>query len=340
MSVGDSSVLLFARQVLENHGRGYDVVHVAHPMRLTSFVLAAAEAGVPYVITLTDFWMICPKINLHTSFHTPCDGPSGGEVCRQWCPELPPEFVKSRLRTAREILYGAKAIVAPSHFVVAMFKKEFPELSASVIPHGLALDEFSRNRRTRETEGRIVFGYCGGLSVHKGVHILIEAFRSLEAHNVELRIYGSSSPQERDYERMLRSMADQDHRINFCGTYQEGQVGNVFQSIDVLIIPSICYETYSFALHEALASGVPVIASAIACLDEKIEDSVTGWTFQVGDAADLTSKLELIVSNPQTLDTVKQMVSSDCVPRIEEEAYLYERIYGTVRTSAGKPTRS
>jgi glycosyltransferase involved in cell wall biosynthesis len=339
-SVGDSSVLLFARQVLENHGRGYDVVHVAHPMRLTSFVISAAEAGVPYVITLTDFWMICPKINLHTSFHTQCGGPSGGEVCRQWCPELPPEFVKSRLKTAREILHGAKAIVAPSHFVVAMFKKEFPELSASVIPHGLARDEFSRNRRTRETEARIVFGYCGGLSVHKGVHILIEAFRSLEAHNVELRIYGSSSPQEHEYERMLRSMADQDHRINFCGTYQEEQVGNVFQSIDVLIIPSICYETYSFALHEALASGVPVIASAIACLDEKIEDSVTGWTFQVGDAADLTSKLELIVSNPQTLDTVKQRVTNEDVPRIEEEAYLYERIYGTVRTSAGKPTRS
>src|ERR1700730_2722629 len=309
-SVGDSSVLLFARQMLQNHGRGYDLVHIAHPMRLTSFAISAAEAGLPYVLTLTDFWMICPKINLHTSFHTPCGGPSGGEVCRQWCPELRPEFVKSRLKSARDILQRAGAIVAPSHFVVAIFKKEFPELSASVIPHGLPLDEFNRNLRTLETGTRIVFGYCGGLSAHKGVHVLIEAFRALEAHNVELRIYGSSSPQEQEYERMLRRMADQDDRIKFCGTYQEEEVGNVFQSMDVLIIPSICYETYSFALHEALASGVPVIASAIACLDEKIEDSVTGWTFQVGDAADLTNKLKLIVSNPQTLDIIKQRVTN------------------------------
>src|SRR3984893_15730412 len=331
-SVGDSSVLLFAKQVLENHGRGYDVVHIAHPMRLAPFATSAAKAGIPYVLTLTDFWMICPKVNLHTSFHTQCSGPSDGESCRQWCPELPLEFVKSRLQAAQEILHGAKAIVAPSRFVVAMFKTEFPELSASVIPHGLAVDEFSASSPMPETRGRIVFAYCGGLSAHKGVHILIAAFRSLEADNVELRIYGSSSPHEQDYERILRNIAGQDERIKFCGTYQEGEIGRVFQSMDVLIIPSVCYETYSFALHEALASGVPVIASAIPCLDEKIEDSVTGWTFRVGDADDLTSKLKLIASNPQILDTRKQGMTNMNVSRVEEEAYLYERIYGTVRT--------
>jgi glycosyltransferase involved in cell wall biosynthesis len=331
-SVEDSSILSFARGVLGAQSGGYDWIHIVHPMRLTSFAISAMEAGIPYVLTLTDFWMICPKINLRTSFDTQCSGPEGGVICSQWCPELRPEFVKSRLKAAREILHGAKAIVAPSHFVVAMFKKEFPELSASVIPHGLALDEFSRDSKTPETRGRIVFAYCGGLSAHKGVHILIAAFRSLDAHNAELRIYGSSSPQEQEYERMLRSMADQDDRIEFCGTYQEGEVGYIFQGIDVLIIPSICYETYSFALHEALASGVPVIVSAIACLDEKIEDSVNGWTFRVGDAADLTSKLKVAISNPQILETMKQRVTKEDVQRIEEEAYLYERIYGTIRT--------
>jgi len=333
-SFGDSSVLSFAAQVLDNHGRGYDVVHIAHPMRLASFAISAAKAGIPYVLTLTDFWMMCPKVNLNTSFHTQCSGPRDGEVCGQWCPELPREFVRSRLQAAQEILHGAKAIVAPSRFVVAMFKKEFPELSASVIPHGLAVDEFSASSPMPETRGRIVFAYCGGLSAHKGVHILIAAFRSLEADNVELRIYGSSSLHEQEYERTLRNLAGQDDRIKFCGSYQETEVGHVFQSVDVLIIPSVCYETYSFALHEAFASGKPVIASAIPCLDEKIEDSVTGWTFRVGDADDLTSRLKLIASNPQILDSAMQGMTNRDVSRVEEEAYLYERIYGTVGSSS------
>ena len=74
-------------------------------------------------------------------------------------------------------------------------------------------------------------------------------------------------------------MAGQDDRIEFCGTYEEREVGRVFQGIDVLIIPSVCYETFSFALHEAIASGVPVIASAIACLDREDRRSLTGGLF-------------------------------------------------------------
>lgn len=103
----------------------------------------------------------------------------------------------------------------------------------------------------------------------------------------------------------------------------------MFKTIDVLIIPSLCYESYSFALHEALASKVPVIASAIACLDEQIQDSVTGLTFRVADADHLASKLRFIVSDPRVLDTMKENMRSCAVPRVEEEAYLYERIYRT-----------
>ena len=328
-SLEDSSVLSFAREVLGNRSPSYDLVHVVHPMRLTSFAVLAREVGIPYVLTLTDFWMICPKVNLHTSFNTQCGGPGGGKICSQWCPELRLGFVRSRLKAAHEILRGAKAIVVPSRFVAALVREEFPELSASVIPHGLTLDEFSPNLRTHQNGANIAFAYCGGLSAHKGVHVLIAAFRSLEAPNVELRIYGASGRHEQDYERMLRNLAGQDARIKFCGRYQEEKVGEVFRTIDALIIPSLCYESYSFALHEALASRLPVIASAVPCLDEKIKDSGAGLTFQAGDADDLARNLRLMVSDHRVLDKIKENIKGGMVSRLEEEAYLYERIYRT-----------
>ena len=331
-SLENSAVLSFASEVLRNRSCGYDLVHVVHPMRLTSFATAAGQAGIPYVLTLTDFWMICPKINLYTSFNTQCGGPAEGKTCIQWCPELQPEFVRSRLESAREILHGAKAIVVPSRFVAGMVKKEFPELSAHIIPHGLPLDELSTAARPRDKGTKITFAYCGGLSAHKGVHVLIAAFRSLENLNVELRIYGTSGPHEPVYERMLRNTAGQDDRIKFCGRYPEEEVGEVFHTIDALIIPSLCYESYSFALHEALASRLPVIASAVPCLDEKIKDSGGGLTFRAGDADDLARNLRLIVSDPRVLDKIKENMKSGTVSRLEEEAYLYERIYGGARS--------
>ena len=54
----------------------------------------------------------------------------------------------------------------------------------------------------------------------------------------------------------------------------------------------------------------------------------------MGDADDLTSKLKLIASNPQILDTVKQGMANGDVSRVEEEAYLYERIYEKIRSSS------
>jgi glycosyltransferase involved in cell wall biosynthesis len=74
---------------------------------------------------------------------------------------------------------------------------------------------------------------------------------------------------------------------------------------------------------------VPVIASAVPCLDEKIRASEGGLTFRAGDAADLASQLRSIVSDPQVLDRMKENMRNDAVSRIEEEAFLYERIYGT-----------
>ena len=204
-----------------------------------------------------------------------------------------------------------------------------------------AARRIKHSREPRDKGTKITFAYCGGLSAHKGVHVLIAAFRSLENLNVKLRIYGTSGPHEPVYERMLRNTAGQDDRIKFCGRYPEEEVGEVFHTIDALIIPSLCYESYSFALHEALASRLPVIASAVPCLDEKIKDSGGGLTFRAGDADDLARNLRLIVSDPRVLDKIKENMKSGTVSRLEEEAYLYKRV--TAKPEANewiwKPTR-
>jgi glycosyltransferase involved in cell wall biosynthesis len=296
-------------------------------MRLGPFATAAAQIALPYVITLTDFWMICPKINLLTSFGTICTGPQSGNLCLQFCPELSKESVVMRLKAAHNILQGAKAVVCPSRLVSALVKQEFLELEITVVPHGLRLEDLSGSERTYKEDSPLVFGYCGGLSPHKGVHVLVNAFRAVSYAAAELRIYGAASAYEKEYERTLQQLAADDERIRFCGTYGEHETGKIFKALDVLIIPSLCYETYSFVLREALASNVPVIASAISSLDEEIQDSVTGFLFPIGDEAALSLKMNQIMANPSILTPIKSALKSFVCPLEEEEAYAYERIY-------------
>jgi glycosyltransferase involved in cell wall biosynthesis len=324
-SLQDPSILSFAGEYL---GRNRcDLLHIAHPMRLAPVAAAAAQLSIPYVVTLTDFWVICPKVNLRTSFDTLCVGPEGGETCARLCPELHPDFVKSRLECSRELLAGAQYVVAPSRFLAAIFKRELPDLQVSIIPHGLRLGAFNSNRRTYNDTSRLIFAYCGGLAPNKGVHILLQAFRSLVSANVELRVYGAASEHQEDYERLLRDIAATDKRITLFGRYDESDINEILQSVDVVIIPSLCYESHSFTLHEALASNVPIIGSDVGSLNEKIAGAGAGFTFRMGDQEDLESKLAFIADNPAILNEIKRAMETVVLPLAEEEAYLYERIY-------------
>jgi glycosyltransferase involved in cell wall biosynthesis len=333
----DPAVSEFASNMLA--AGDYNLVHLAHPMRMTGFACAAAKLGVPYVVTLTDFWSICPKITLSSSFDTLCTGPEGGEVCAHLCPELSSISVRSRLLAVRDVLVQAGAVVFPSQFAASMIQKEFPDLRVNVVPHGVQSEGFESTERIRDPKAKIVFGYCGGLASHKGVHLLVRAFRSLEAPDAELRIYGAALEPDKDYERALHKIAEGDKRIRFCGSYKQEDVSRVFRELDVLVIPSLWYETYSFTLHEALAFNVPVIASNTGVLADKITDSITGLTFPLGNEAGLAQKLRQVIEEPSVLSAIKKNVGNFDRPLPEEEAYCYERIYiEAVRNHASATT--
>jgi glycosyltransferase involved in cell wall biosynthesis len=325
ISCQNAQTYSFALDFLKKQKR-WDLVHIAHSMRLTSFAEAALHLGIPYIFTLTDFWLICPKIILQTSKDMLCNGPHGGDACRELCPELDSAFVKFRLDFARELLSGAKYIVAPSRFLAGIFNKEFPNLAIRVVPHGLDHKYLKPRAKTYQKGGNIVFGYCGALLPHKGVHVLIDAFRELNPANAELRLYGAPFHAV-DYAELLKNIAGADRRIQFCGTYREEEVGDVLAKIDVMIIPSLCYESYGMVMHEAMACTVPVIASNIGGMPEKILDSVNGFTFRVGDKKDLGSKMRFILENPEQLNKIKNNLKQQVSPLVEEEAYQYERIY-------------
>ena len=320
----DSRIYHFASRFLKEE-RKYDLIHVAHPMRLASFTEAALESKIPYLLTLTDFFLICPRVVLKTNSEILCDGPDGGERCGIVCHEIPIEIIKHRLSKAKDILFGAKGVVSPSTFLASVFKKEFPELKIRILPHGLDYRSVRENKRICRKGEKVILGYCGSIQPHKGVHVLIRAFRELNTENAELRLYGKWENEH--YLRYLKDLMGEDKRIVFCGEYEGEEVGEVLNGIDVLIVPSLCYESYSFVIHEAFACNVPVIASNIGGLAEKVKEPITGFTFRVGDHEDLAKKLRYVVEESDQLNELKRRMRECLPPFMEEEAYLYERVY-------------
>lgn len=306
-----------------------DVVHVGHPMRVCELIRVLQPLNIPYVITLTDFFLICPKYTLSTSKNTLCTGPEGGRACQDLCPEFSNHFITRRLETARDILFNARLVVSPSSFLAGIFEKEFPDLNVKIINHGLRYSTLERNNRSYAKGDRIVFCYAGSLNHHKGVHILIDAFKKVSSNDAFLSIYGSGAHQS--YVSDLMDMAKEDRRIEFCGVYSEDRVGEILSKLDVVITPSLWYENYPLFLHEALTCNVPVIASNAGGMAERIKDGTNGFLFRMGDSEHLKEVLQMVTDNPAILNNLKQNISSMMIPTVEQEAYIYERIYKQVR---------
>lgn len=305
-----------------------DVVHAGHLMRVHEFINTVRAMKIPYLATLTDFWLICPNATLINSNGDLCEGP-GVNGCLEACPALPESVMSSRFAEARAILSGARKVVSPSVFLGSLFRKVMAPLDVAVINHGMSYSRIRKNRKEYRQNDPVIFCYAGSLNEHKGVHLLIRAFKEIASGKAVLKIYGSGP--DPGYVNKLHEIAAGDQRIEFCGVYSEEATGEIFAGIDVAVIPSLWYENYPLVLHEALACSVPVVASGIGGMAEKIRDGVNGYTFPLGDVSALAGILNSIAANPEILNGLKDKLKGFAFPSIEQEALAYHDIYNSVR---------
>jgi glycosyltransferase involved in cell wall biosynthesis len=260
-----------------------------------------------------------------------CSGPERGENCFKLCRELPTTFVKERLGMTTKIIRKASAVVAPSRFVARIFEREVDGLQVLINPHGIRQSNIKTNNRVYKTNDNIRFGYIGNLAIHKGAHVLVSAFAAINSLGASLKIFGNGQDA---YTKKLAEMSGETD-VKFMGAFQPQELSNVLDQIDVLVAPSICYETYSFVVHEALASEVPVIASNLGGMAEQIEDGINGFTFQAGDVQELQTKMQIIIVNPPLLNKIKEDIRlMTFVPNIEQESYRYNQIYQLINNQA------
>ena len=319
------SVRSFADDLLKK-GR-CDLLHVMHCLYTMPFILSAIRKKIPYIITLTDYFLICYRINLLNRENELCDGPEKGRMCLRQCrfPGISRNGLAMRLLAGRRILSQAQAVVSPSEFLKSMIEKEYGDLGIRVIPHGSIHRQSDSSTKKYSNNSKIVFGYTGSISPAKGAHILIKAFRKLSCKNCKLRIYGNAY-QHLQYASDLLRLAAEDPRIDFCWGYTTPQeLTDILKGIDILCLPSLWFETYGLVLEEAFAGSVPVIASRIGGIPERVIEGVHGFMFSPGDINELHSIMKKLVEHPARLNGMKKKITT--YTTVEEEACQYERLY-------------
>jgi glycosyltransferase involved in cell wall biosynthesis len=148
--------------------------------------------------------------------------------------------------------------------------------------------------------------FVGRITPHKGLDRLLQALPSCAT----LRIAGSEGhdprPPERDYPDLLRQLAQ--HRdVRFLGPIADADLPVLYRSAQVCVLPSVsrtCYgrhvgvsELLGLSILEAMASGTPVVASAIGGVPEIVRDEQTGFLVPPGDVEALRYRLNQVLGD-------------------------------------------
>ena len=301
------------------------------------------DTRTPFVVTLHDYWYVCANAQLLTNTDQKiCSGPNtrftncaacalarAGWSKWEWlAPALAP-LLYYRDRRLHKILDLAQSIIVPTNFVYNTFAEMgAPVKKIRTIRHGLDLprDSVHKVRKMRDMRGfrpPLHIGYIGGINWQKGIHVLIDAVNRLPVDQVKLTIYGnlSSFP---DYVSELRRRCHHPN-ILLAGPVSREQIWTALASFDVLVLPTLWFETSSLVLDEAFAVKVPVVASRIGVMIEKIKDNINGRLFPVGDIDALTRLLSDLINQPDVLQQWQEGIPE--VYRIEEHVRDIEKVY-------------
>jgi glycosyltransferase involved in cell wall biosynthesis len=192
--------------------------------------------------------------------------------------------------------WAADLVLAPSAVTAAEIRRDYRVDAVGVIPNvtgGLVVEPEPAPADVPEGEGGYLL-FVGRLRIRKGVEVLLEALRDIRL--AELKIAGDGEHRGR-LERRVKEL-ELGKAVTFLGNCDAGRVRRLLPGAAALVVPSI-YEGMPLVVLEAMAAGVPVVASAVSGIPEVVVDGETGWLVPPEDPRALRRALEDVLARPQ-----------------------------------------
>jgi glycosyltransferase involved in cell wall biosynthesis len=306
----------------------FDVAHVLHAMRMGSALLAIQRSRLPYLLTLTDFFLPCFLINLVYLDNQLCKGPEQGMRCVKDCLVGPwtEASLKGRFQQSRDLLKCAGTRVCPSEYVARRFRENYPDLKFRVIPHGLDFKILVGVTTAAPVAAKkgLNFGYVGTIVPQKGPDNLLRAFAKVADPTARLRVAGGFYGDPAHHHEVKR-LAEADSRVELLGQVAPAGVFELLQSLDILCLPSRVPESFSLILQEAVAAGVPALVSDLGAPAERITANGGGRVLATDDVDAWADAMAQLVEHPGQVAAWSEELQLPL--RIEEESFYYESFY-------------
>jgi len=315
----------------------HNVYHQLSP----SILRPLRRHGVPVVMTLHDYKLICPAYTLYTE-GAPCERCLGSRYYNAVLHRcVKGSRLSSTLCATEAYLHDALGLVRT---VVKFFISPSEFLARKVIEFGIDprrvvhIPNFIEpGDSPAPDEPGSYFLYAGRLERVKGLGTALQAVHDSDlARRVEFRIAGDGEARG-ELEAWCRSRRLSN--VRFLGHLPQDELAPVLAGARFVVMPSEWYENAPLSVLEAAARAKAVIASDIGGLPEMVRHGETGLIFRAGDAAALRGAIERLLGDPEAAREMGRKARALVLVNNSPQAH-YERLtelYQRALDRAGPP---
>jgi glycosyltransferase involved in cell wall biosynthesis len=287
-----------------------DVVHVHNyfPLLSPAIFYAAKHAGIAVVHSLHNFRAICPsatlfdgtQVNMQSISHSPFWAVRN-KIYRQsylgtllvylmvtlhrrvgtWQHQVDQFICLSA--SSRQLYLAAgwptdKLAVKPNFIASIVQTAEVANVQA----------DLNDEKTIANVKGGVLF--VGRLAAEKGVPFLLQAWSQLE---MPLYLVGTGPLQTQ-----VAQAATQHRQIRPLGEQSPLGVQALMQQAALLVVPSLCIETFGLVVLEAFRQKLPVLVADHGALADLVQHGINGWVFKPADAQDFVAQVKLLMQDP------------------------------------------
>lgn len=302
-------------------------IHVHHVKNMFFDIFnLAREKEIPLIYSVHDFYAACPSINLMKDDNCSCHDSKNREceVCALKKFGIKSNYIVEWQEKFCKVLNSADKIVAPANSTKEILKSFYPSLNIDVVEHGY---DIAPVEKIDKKEDMLNIAFVGSITAIKGLKIFTDIVQLVKGSKIRLHLFGTT--------HKIAILSDGTNFINHGG-YKREKLPKLLidNNINIVCLPSICAETFSYTLSESFMCEIPVIGLNIGAIAERIRRYDAGWVLPVEtDAKQLFDFVEDIRINKQDeyLEKIENLKAHKAnMQSVAEMCNSYNNIYNSL----------
>lgn len=307
-------------QTFQNLLKGLDIdlIYINHLIGFPIFKLMdlIQYSKVKYSYFIPDFFCACPSFNLINSKGNYCNNETDIKVCQQCLNSVSRRNIHININKVNiqewrnrflSFLSDAQEVIAPSNSTKEIVQKYYSSIPITVHEPALPPTVYYTFNPQFIKEDVLNIAFIGAIYQNKGSAILYELKDAINKEKLPICITVIGTTNIHKY------FISPDKKFIVTGQYNNEELSNLLakHKVSVVVIPSICPETFSYTTHEALASGYPVIAFHLGAPAEEIKKTGGGWIVEPMNSNSILQLLKKLLANrDEILQKAKALLNS------------------------------